>query len=184
MIIAGTDTETTGLLDADHRIIEAYVGLWRPNGEKIFSYDQRIDPQRGISADAQRVHGITLADLVGKPNWDEVGPKLHKVLSKADLYVWHNGDGFDGPFLDMEFKRIGLSLPERPTVDTMLNGVWATHDGKKPTLQELCFACGIEYDPLAAHAAAYDVDVMMQAFFLGVQWGYFDLPAEGLLKAA
>jgi len=60
--------------------------------------------------------------------------------------------------------------------DTMTEGVWATHDGKKPSLQELCFACEVEYDPALAHAAAYDVDKMMDCFFKGLEWGYFELP--------
>lgn len=183
MILAGIDIETTGLLDPDQRIIEVYIGLYRLDGTKIFEYDQRIDPQRGISAEAMRVHGITLADLVGKPTWDTEGPKIEKVLSKADHYIWQNGDGFDGPFINMELKRIGLRLPERPSTDTMVEGVWATADGKRPTLQELCFACGVPYDTSCAHAASYDVDVMMQCYFNALAWGYFP-PLEGKSLAA
>ncbi|SCW95963.1 3'-5' exonuclease [Ancylobacter rudongensis] len=186
MILAGVDIETTGLLAADHRIIEVYIGLW--NGStKVFSFEQRIDPQRGIAADAQRVHGISASDLIGKPTWDTVGPAVFKVLNKASMFVWHNGDEFDGPFLDQELKRIGLELPKRPAIDTMANGIFATPDGKKPRLSELCFAAGIPYDAAQAHAAAYDVDVMMEAFLRIQSWGeHFQLPAlqEGISLAA
>ena len=171
-IFAAIDTETTGLLAPDHRIIEVYIELIR-GSSTIFTYEQRIDPQRLISADAQRVHKISASDLIGKPTWDTVGPVVHKILSKADGYLWQNGDDFDGPFLDQELKRIGLSLPKRPAIDTMKAGVWATPDGKKPSLQELCFACGIDYDPALAHAAAYDVQKMVGCYLRGSEWGFF-----------
>lgn len=175
-IFAGVDIETTGLEPGDHRIIEVYVGLYREDGTKAFEYETRIDPQRGISADAQRVHGITHTDLIGKPLWPAVAPILHKVFLKGTTYVWHNGDEFDGPFLDYEFKRIGLALPEKPSIDTMAGAVWATPDGKKPRLGELCFACGVDYDPDKAHAAHYDVDKHMECFFKARAWGYFPTP--------
>jgi DNA polymerase III epsilon subunit-like protein len=35
LIIVGLDTETTGFVQPDHRIVEVYNGLWR-GGKKIF----------------------------------------------------------------------------------------------------------------------------------------------------
>ncbi|MGV1754760.1 3'-5' exonuclease [Agrobacterium sp. CG674] len=183
-VVAGIDLETTGLLSSDHRIIEAYVGLWK-RSTRIWQYDQRIDPQRSIAADAQRVHKISSADLIGKPTWEMVGPTIHSVLQRADYYVWHNGDEFDGPFLAQEFKRIGLELPDKPSIDTMQDGVWATPDGKKPRLSELAFACGVEYDPEKGHAAFYDVEVMMDCYFKGLEWGFYTAPEmAGIALAA
>ncbi len=174
LIILGLDTETTGFINPDHRIVEVYNGLWR-NGQKIFEYEQRIDPERGMPADAQRVHGISAHDLFGKPTWDKVAPAQMKVLSKAHMVVAHNAD-FDWGFFDQEFKRVGMKLPDIPVFCTMTEGVWATPDGKSPRLEELCFACEVEYDPAAAHAARYDVDKMMECFFKGLEWGFFELP--------
>lgn len=184
MIEAHIDTETTGLLSPDHRIIEVYISLWK-NRKKVWAYDQRIDPQRSISAEAQRVHKISASDLIGMPTWDTVGPSVYEILGRADFYVWHNGDEFDGPFIKQELKRIGLVMPERPSVDTMVHGVWATPDGKKPRLSELCFSCGVDYDASLAHAASYDVDVMGDCFHRGLDWGFFNLPdAVGISLAA
>lgn len=185
MIVAGIDTETTGLLTPDHRIIEVYIGLWK-DGRKVFQYDQRIDPQRAIAADAQKVHGISMGDLMGKPIWSAVAPNVVKVLEKADVFVAHNGEEFDFPFLDMELKRVGLALPERASFDTMKMGRWAVADGKNPRLGELCWSCGVDYDASKAHAASYDVDVMMECFFRGVDWGFYHLPpvAPALEQAA
>ena len=163
MIIAGLDIETTGLLTPDHRIIEIYLGLWKDE-KRIWQYEQRIDPERGISADSQRVHGISINDLFGQPKWKAVAPVVQKILSRADLLVAHNGNEFDLPFIAKELKRVGLEMPEKPSVDTMLDGVWATSDGKKPRLGELAFACGI------------DVEVMMKCFFKALKWGFYKLP--------
>lgn len=182
--LAGIDIETTGLEIGDHRIVELYIGLWRPTGELVYEYEQRIDPQRAIAADAQRVHGISSHDLIGKPIWSTVAPIALKVIEKADGIVWHNGDEFDGKFLEYEFKRASLAMPARPAVDTMKNGVWATPDGKKPSLGELCFACGVDYDPAQAHAAAYDVTKMMDCYFKALDWGFFEPVIDRDLIAA
>lgn len=184
MLIAGYDIETTGLLTADHRIIELYIGLWRPNGTLAFQYEQRFDPQRAIAADAQRIHGISSADLVGMPIFEKHADHIVKILSKADVEVAHNGEGFDAPFLAQELQRVGRSKPVNPMIDTMLEGVWATPDGKKPNLGELCFSLGVDYDPSAAHAAHYDVHRMMDCFFRGLEWGWYRLPEGRDVRAA
>lgn len=178
LVVGGLDIETTGLDNPEHRIIETYTGLYKDKN-RFFELDQRIDPQRSIAIDAQRVHHISSTDLIGKPLWDKIGPIQQKVIAKANLIVIHNA-AFDWSFISRELKRIGLKIPDVEVFCTMENGVWATNDGKKPTLKELCFACGVPYSekPGEAHAASYDVDVMMQCFFKGVEWGYFQLPAS------
>lgn len=185
LILCPLDIETTGFLDnPDHRIVEVYLALWRGR-KKVAEYERRINPQRSMPLDAERVHGISGGMLLNCPTWDQLAPTIHATLSKADVYIWHNGDEFDGPFLDREFKRVGLpGLPEKLSVDTMLQGVWATHDGKKPTLKELCWTLDVPYDESLAHAAAYDVDRMVECFFKALDWGYFELPVQQAAEAA
>ena len=181
MLIAPLDTETTGFLEPEHRIIEVYMDLIRVGSgastTPIWTLNQRIDPERGIGVEAQRVHGISSADLIGKPTWDKVAPVLHKALSRADLIVAHNA-AFDYGFLNMEFERIGLQALTTPYFCTMENSIWATSNGKKPSLAELCFAMGVEYDPNAAHAADYDVHVMTDCLMRGLEWGSYVLPVK------
>lgn len=174
-IIAQFDTETTGLEIGDHRFVEIYISLWNKEGKQLFAFEQRIDPERAIAVDAQRVHGISSADLIGKPVWSAVAPSVQKILSKATHHVAHNGIWFDKPFIKYELKRVGLEYPERPMIDTMVESVWATPDGKKPSLQELCFAMNEPYDPALAHAAAYDVNKMAACFFKGLKQGWYKL---------
>lgn len=176
-LVSGIDIETTGLSFADgHRIIE--VGVLNcdlDTGRLMSSYVQRINPQRPIDPKAQEVHGISYEMLANEPLWEQVAPNFHAHLAHAHCYVAHNGKGFDMPFIAHELSRVGLSLPEKPLVDTMLDGRWATPFGKLPNLGELCFATGTPYDPNKAHGAAYDIAVMLAAFFKARRKGFFKI---------
>jgi DNA polymerase-3 subunit epsilon len=175
-IFVAFDIESTGLLAPDQRIIEIYCALYSlETKELIRSFEKRIDPQRSITAEAQRVHGISGADLIGCPTFEAVAPALRAFIEQGAFILAHNGDGFDIPFLNMELERVGLAKLTRPSIDTMIQGRYATHNGKVPTLGELCFAMGVEYDPEKAHAASYDVQVMTECFFRAADWGFLDL---------
>lgn len=180
MIIAGLDTETTGKLSPEHRVIELCVQQWEYEPGYVPTLKDnrtwRIHPDRSIEPGAYKVHGISLDDLAGKPTFDKVAPEILDHMSKVDLFVAHNGDDFDKPMLTMELERFGLALPSRPWLDTMQSGRWATALGKVPNLKELCWASDVEYDPSKAHAADYDVTVMMKCFFFGLKCGRFTLP--------
>jgi DNA polymerase-3 subunit epsilon len=185
MIIAGSDTETTGLAPGDHRFVEVYVGLWDTESRSKFDeFSARIDPQRNIPADASRIHGIFAADLAGQPHWEAVAPPFRRMLEKADVHVGHNWDGFDLPFINYELKRVGMPALTKPTMDTMLIGRGATAMGTVPTLGALCWAFDVPYDPEKAHGAAYDVEVMMACVFKGLDWGRFQLPVAEKAMAA
>ncbi len=179
-IVAGFDTETTGLDQTEgHRLIEVAVLIYDlDTQERLGKFVSRINPQRGIDPKAQEVHGISYDELIREPLWEEVAPKLSALLSRCHYVVAHNGIGFDMPFVWGEFIRAGVSLPEVAVVDTMLQGRWATPDGAVPNLGALCFASGVQYDKALAHAAEYDVSVMMQCFFRHFPAGFFTLPAQ------
>lgn len=176
-VVGVADIETTGLdQQMGHRIIEICLSLYDLDTErKVGTYVQRIHPHRAIDAKAQEVHGITIHDLAGSPDWDEVAPRVHKILTKCDLVVAHNGDYFDMPFIALELVRVGLPIPPVKTFDTMVQGRWATPFGKSPNLGELCFALNIPYDKSQAHGAEYDVDVTARCFFEGVKRGFYDV---------
>lgn len=178
MIVTGFDCETTGLEWADgHRMIEVCCHIWDTTTmTRRGGFSRRINPERSIQAAAQAIHGITPADVAACPLFKTFAPLIQRVSAATDLWVAHNGIGFDMPFLEAELKREGMILPAKPCFDTMLEGRWATPMGKVPSLEELCFACGVNYDPAAAHAADYDVSVMMESFFRGLEWGFFRLP--------
>lgn len=181
LIVAGTDIESTGLSQEDgHRIIEIAISMYKTENGIDFrklgkTWVQRINPMRTIDAGAQAVHGISLADLKGCPEWEEVAPKVHKFLSYTDVLVAHNVR-FDAPFVALELARVGFDIPDFDTFCTMENGRQATAMGKLPSLAELAWAFGEVYDTSSAHAADYDIDLTMGLFFKGLKAGAFTVP--------
>ena len=181
MIVGGLDTETTGLFSLEHRIIEACIKRYEWSGVPedphtlIDSVTWRINPERSIDAKAREVHGISESDLLAEPKWAAVAPLISARMDSCDVVVAHNGLSFDFPFLLQEFKRVGVDDPDVIPFDTMVDGTWATPFGKSPTLAELCWASGVPYDATEAHAADYDVEVMMKCFFHGIKRKVFSL---------
>lgn len=177
MKILSLDTETTGLEPEDHRIIEFCGVLYDDSQRKpIKACIKRIYPDRAIDPKAQLIHGISIEQLIGKPRFNAVASQIAAILEEADIYVAHNLE-FDMSFLVHEFLRIG-KMPnwnDKKTFCTMKNGRWATATGKVPSLQELCFACDVEYDTNKAHSAVYDVGVMTKCLWRGIDEGFFDL---------
>lgn len=175
MLITGLDTETTGLKQHEgHRIIEIAMLTYDFASRKLVDkYITRINPERAIDPGAQAVHGISFHDLIGSPVWGDVAQPIADHMAKSDVIVAHNA-GFDLPFIANELLRVGVDVPDVEVFDT-LEARWATPLGKKPNLRELCFALDVPYDTDKAHAAEYDVDVMMKCFFAGFDLGFFKL---------
>lgn len=189
MLLAGLDIETTGLaMPPAHRMLEICLALYDVDSQrKLGQLVRRFNPGRPVDPDAQAVHGISFDDVAHLPMLEHDAQAIsliQRILTKADFVVAHNGASFDVPFVQAEFACIGQPLPRIRLVDTMLEARWATALGKLPNLGELCFATRVPYDPESAHAADYDVDVMVQAFFRGLEWGFFKIPEEVTLKEA
>lgn len=179
MRITAVDLETTGLAQEEgHRIIEvaaiSYDFGLDGSFRQVDKFSQRINPQRSIDPGAQAVHGISAIDLIGRPTWDVIGPILQKRLTGTDVFLAHNA-AFDAPFLALEFVRIGLEIPYKEVFCTMEAGRGAAPFGKPPNLGELCWACGVDYDPALAHAALYDVEKTMECFFVGLRYGMYNI---------
>ena len=185
MIIIGLDLETTGLSYEDgHRIIEvgmikAELDLYSFKAKTIAHHIQRIHPNRSIPADAVAIHGITLSDLAGCPQFHDVAADIVSFMSDARLLVGHNLIGFDAPFLAMELMAAGQIPPAHLKMLDTIDARWATPHGKMPNLGELCYALEVPYDPMAAHSAEYDINRTLEAFYKGLELGWFKIP-EGM----
>ena len=178
MIITGLDLETTGLdFDKGDRIIEVCLDVHRLDGDdlvRIKTITQRINPMRAISKEAQQVHNIALEDLKAAPKWEEFAPTVAKILASTDMLVIHNA-AFDMPFIAGEMRRVGSPVRlDLQAFCTMENGRWATFDGKRPSLKELCWSLGVEYDATKAHGADYDTHLMMECYTKGQKLGLFE----------
>ena len=84
------DTEATGIsARSGHRIIElaaveAIDG--RLTGKTLHTY---LDPERDIDPCAQRVHGISAAELVGKPKFVDIAQRFIDFVEGAECLI-HN----------------------------------------------------------------------------------------------
>ncbi len=108
------DTETTGLDPrSGHRVIELAcieVDDLLPTGSHLHLY---IHPDRAIDPEAEKVHGISLASLEGRPRFHhaEVVDRFLDYVGDCRL-VAHNA-AFDRGFINMELERAARApLPE------------------------------------------------------------------------
>lgn len=176
MIVTFSDLETTGKLKPDHRIIEASFRVCKlETQEEITNHLFRFNPQRNIDAKAQAVHGISIDELKGEPLFKDKIPELKAIIENSDIMVFHNGEKFDWPYLQMEFKTNGETLPETPVFDTMVHGTFATELGKAPKLSELCWSLDVDYSETLAHKGDYDTAVLRDAFFNAIRYGWFQI---------
>jgi DNA polymerase-3 subunit epsilon len=147
---AAVDLETTGLSPRLDRVVEVAVvqldcGL-SPCGE----FTTLINPGRDIGA--TDIHRISARDVAGAPRFEQIAPMLLDVL-RGRVVVAHNVQ-FDLRFLDVEFARMGIGLPELPVMCTMQLAAQCLRGLPARSLAACCLAAGIPLD--GAHAAAVD----------------------------
>jgi DNA polymerase III subunit epsilon len=160
------DTETTGLEpEVGHRIIEiGCVELVnrRATGRTFHKY---LNPEREIDEGALSVHGITRADLYGKPKFAEVVEELLLFISDAELVI-HNA-AFDVAFLDAELARI--QGPARTVaglcrvLDTLALAR-SMHPGQRNNLDALCKRYSIDNSRRDLHGALLDARILADVY--------------------
>ncbi len=157
------DTETTGLDPSDgHRIIE--IGCVElddhfPTGR---SFQRYLDPQRDVPAEAERIHGISSAMLVGKPKFAEVAEAFMEFLGDAPLVI-HNAS-FDLKFVNAELARLGKPpIPVARAIDT-IEMAKIKLPGVRYSLDELCKRFGIDLSARDKHGALLDAELTAQVY--------------------
>lgn len=173
------DTETTGLNPlAGDRVIEvAAIELIGdlPTGN---TFHRLVDPERDIPADASRIHGITSADLEGKPRFAEIAADLVDFLGDGPL-IAHNAP-FDFEFLDAEFTRIGKpKLDRERMVDTLILAK-TRFPGLPNSLDALCRRFDIDLSERTTHNALLDCRLLAEVYveLTGGRQRGLDLQAE------
>ncbi|MBZ9675212.1 DNA polymerase III subunit epsilon [Mesorhizobium sp. ES1-1] len=157
------DTETTGLDSRDDRVIElGGVELVNrfPTGRTFHHY---INPQgRPIHAEAQSVHGISAADLVGKPTFAEIAQEWLDFTEGAKL-VAHNAT-FDIGFLNVEFGRLGHPVIDNGRVVDTLALARRRHPMGPNSLDALCRRYGIDNTRRTKHGALLDSELLAEVY--------------------
>lgn len=112
------DTETTGLEPAfGHEVIE--IGAQKVHGRQVVGeFVRLLKNTRPIPADAQKVHGISQADIDkdGVPASEAI-PQLVEFIGDA-IIIAHNAP-FDIGFINAHLERLGKPKLTNQVIDTL-----------------------------------------------------------------
>lgn len=154
------DTETTGRDPLTDRIVEIGISIFE-GGQPVGEFGSLLDPERPIPEEVTAVHGITDADVRGKPTFAQIFEKLRSAL-EGGLPVAYNAE-FDKGFVLAEVERLeassALALPPalRRSVTWLDPLTWAREihkTEKSRALGDVCERLGIPLEN--AHRATHD----------------------------
>jgi DNA polymerase-3 subunit epsilon len=160
------DTETTGLSTAQgHRIIE--IGCLELVNRRITGreYHRFINPERDIDEGAERVHGISRADLEGQPLFADIAAEWLEFIKDSELVI-HNAD-FDVGFLEHELRLMKHPQPvitEHSMVLDTLGLARQLHPGQRNSLDALCKRYEIDASKRDVHGALIDAELLAKAY--------------------
>lgn len=156
------DTETTGLSPASgDRVVEiGCVELVNhvPTGRTYHVY---LNPERQMSADAQRVHGLDDAFLADKPKFREEAENFLEFVGDGTLVI-HNAP-FDMGFLNAELERLGNKALSNAVIDTV-QLARQKHPGARVSLDALCKHYGIDNSRRSLHGALLDSEILAEVY--------------------
>ena len=158
------DTETTGLsADDGDRIIE--LGAVEMIDRRLTGRTLHllIHPgDRPIHPDAERIHGIGLDRLAGKPRFEAVADEIAAFFDDADL-VAHNAT-FDQKFVDAELARLSRPpLDPARIVDTLMMAR-RRFPGSPASLDALCRRFDISLARRTFHSALLDCELLAEVY--------------------
>lgn len=158
------DTETTGLdPKSGDRLVE--IGCIEmvnrvPTGNTFHCY---FNPERDMPAEAERVHGLSIAFLSDKPRFHEKAADFLEFIGEEAKLVAHNA-GFDFGFVNSELEMCGLPpLSRERMVDTVAMAR-VRHPGAKNSLDALCTRYGIDRSHRTKHGALLDAELLAQVY--------------------
>lgn len=158
------DTETTGLDPfSGDRIVEiGAVELINhvPTGRK---YHQYLNPERSMSEEVIKVHGLTDEFLSDKPTFKEIAHEFLEFIGTDSKLVAHNAS-FDMKFINAELSWIGLeAVSSERVIDTLLIAR-QKFPGSKVNLNELCKRFNIDNSARTVHGALLDSELLADVY--------------------
>jgi DNA polymerase-3 subunit epsilon len=160
------DTETTGLSPQQgHRIIE--IGCIELVNRRVTGreYHRFVNPERDIDEGAERVHGISLADLKAQPRFADIADELLEFIRGAELVI-HNAD-FDVGFLEYELNLMQHLQPlvsQHARVLDTLALAREMHPGQRNSLDALCKRYAIDSSKREVHGALIDAGLLASVY--------------------
>lgn len=167
-VIAFIDTETTGRDSNTDRLIEVGIVLGR-HGEPYERKSWLVDPGVAIPAESFAVHGISDADVAGKPTFAAVLPEILAFLGGAIPAAYNAA--FDKAFILAEVGRAKVELGDLPPalrndVDWLDPLVFARElykEEQSRALGEMAQRLGIALE--RAHRATDDAEAALRVLY-------------------
>ena len=157
------DTETTGLDPrSGDRLVE--IGCIEminrvPSGAVYHCY---FNPERDMPAEAEAVHGLSIAFLSDKPKFAQKAGEFLDFIQDSPL-VAHNA-GFDFGFMNTELEMCGLPPVSRDRMVDTVQLARKKHPGSKLSLDALCTRYGIDRSHRVKHGALLDAELLAQVY--------------------
>ncbi|MDX8389122.1 MAG: DNA polymerase III subunit epsilon [Mariprofundaceae bacterium] len=164
------DTETTGLSprSGDRMVEIGAIEIQQRSVQKERVFHHYINPDRDIPEEVVRIHGISNADVEGKPLFPEVAQAFLDFVDGACLVI-HNA-AFDLGFLMYELHLAGIdNIGHLDVIDT-LQLARSKHPQQRNTLDALCDRYGIDRGRRTHHGALLDSELLAEVY-LGMTGG-------------
>lgn len=166
------DTETTGIKAGKDRIIE--IAAYDALQDRTFC--SFVNPECPIPAESTAITSITDEMVKEAPIIGEALKSFVAFCQGPVIMIAHNNDAFDQLFLQAEFERAGLAMPDWIFLDSLKWARKYRNDLPRHSLQSLREVYGIQANQ--AHRALDDVMVLHQIFSKMVD----DLPWKTILE--
>ncbi len=160
------DTETTGLSTAQkHRVIE--IGCVELVNRRLTGreFHRFLNPDRDIDEGAERVHGISRADLETEPRFPEIVEEFLAFIKDAELII-HNAT-FDVGFLEYELKLMKHKQPTITAHASVLDTLTVArrmHPGQRNSLDALCKRYEVDATKREVHGALIDSELLANVY--------------------
>lgn len=156
------DTETTGTRPGKDRVIE--IAAYDPGKEtgEAKSFCTLTYPDCPIPPESTTITGITDEMVANAPPIREALTAFLEFCAGDAVLIAHNNDAFDKLFLEAEFQRAGLKMPEWTYIDSLKWSRKYRSDLPRHSLQSLREVYGIASNQ--AHRALDDCIVLHQVF--------------------
>jgi len=155
------DTETTGLQPSNGDEIIQIGALHVTDGhlEADHAFEALIDPQRPISPESQKIHGISDAAVQGQPTISQVLPEFYDFC-EGRVLLGHNV-AFDMRFLQMKEQSTRVVF-RQPVLDTLLLSAVAYPNQPHHSLESSMALLGVTIEH--RHSAYSDAVATAQVF--------------------
>ena len=157
------DTETTGLLTReDHRVLEIACIETENLIPTKNSFYKLINPEREVTEDAFKVHGISSERLLKEKKFAEIADELIEFIANKKLII-HNAP-FDVSFINNELKKINENVIEMKNVVDTLEIARGKFPGVSNSLDSLCKRFNIDNSKRTKHNALLDCELLREVY--------------------